>query len=56
MVQAQLEISRDDCDDLFEEYRRCVLLGMKNDVEKKGVVISKGSALGEFLEEEGEDL
>lgn len=43
----------EDCDDLFETYKRCIFLGMKKDREKRGVGAPKqGSALAEFQEEE----
>ena len=48
----KLEIPRDYCDDLFEEYRSCIFLNMKEDRDKRGLNdVAKDSALGEFIEE-----
>jgi len=50
--------SRDDCDDLFEKYRRCIYKNLQKEREKQGLgveTLTKGSALREFREEEGFD-
>mmetsp|Transcript_51962 Transcript_51962/g.62491 ORF Transcript_51962/g.62491 Transcript_51962/m.62491 type:complete len:170 (+) Transcript_51962:29-538(+) len=59
VMSARLEIPRDKCDDLFENYRRCIYLGMKETWERQGdgsqsSKVRKGSALAEFMEDEGE--
>lgn len=48
--------SKEDCDDLFEAYRKCIFLNMQKEREKQGLgieTLKKGSAMMEFLEEEG---
>ena len=49
--------TRDECNDLFEIYRKCIYYKMKEEREKQGLgveTLKKGSAIREFLEEEGE--
>mmetsp|Transcript_266 Transcript_266/g.647 ORF Transcript_266/g.647 Transcript_266/m.647 type:complete len:128 (-) Transcript_266:258-641(-) len=50
-------IERDEkCDDLFEEYRLCVLRGMKRQREKRGLPPPKeGSMLAELNDDDDED-
>mmetsp|Transcript_16541 Transcript_16541/g.47621 ORF Transcript_16541/g.47621 Transcript_16541/m.47621 type:complete len:143 (-) Transcript_16541:1524-1952(-) len=55
-VSAKLENEREDCDDLFEGYKHCILMGMKQDRDRRGVGASKpGSALAEFEKEQIEE-
>ena len=51
------DITRDEnCDDLFEEYRLCVLRGMKREREKKGLPPAReGSMLAELDDEEDDE-
>jgi len=46
----------EECDDLFEVYKRCVFLGMKSDREKRNVgKPTHDSALGDFEDELEDD-
>mmetsp|Transcript_17428 Transcript_17428/g.49888 ORF Transcript_17428/g.49888 Transcript_17428/m.49888 type:complete len:149 (-) Transcript_17428:75-521(-) len=41
--------ARDDCDDLFEAYQQCILIGMKKDRDRRGVgKANEDSAIGTF--------
>ena len=42
---------KEDCDDLFEKYRTCILRVMAKDMEERGVRISEDSMIGEYKEE-----
>lgn len=52
---AALSSKEEDCGELFEAYRTCFLKWMHKDMERRGVRVSEGSLVGEFLEEEEED-
>lgn len=51
--------AREDCDDLFEAYQNCILMGMKQDRDRRGVgKANEDSAIGTFeaeLEYENDD-
>lgn len=51
--------AREDCDDLFEAYQHCILMGMKKDRDRRGVgKANEDSAIGTFeaeLEYENDD-
>jgi hypothetical protein len=51
--------AREDCDDLFEAYQNCILMGMKKDRDRRGVgKANEDSAIGTFeaeLECENDD-
>ena len=51
--------AREDCDDLFEAYQHCILMGMKKDRDQRGVgKANEDSAIGTFeaeLEYENDD-
>ena len=51
-----LEDEEADCDDLFEQYRRCYLKGMLKDRQRKGLdPPQEGTMLAEFAKDEGLD-
>jgi hypothetical protein len=52
---AALSSKDEDCGELFEAYRTCFLKWMSRDMVRRGVRVSGGSMVGEFLEEESED-
>lgn len=55
-VSGKLEETRENCDDLFDAYKRCILMGMQKDREHRGVGAPKpDSALAMFAEEESEE-
>lgn len=55
-VSGKLEETREDCDDLFDAYKRCIFMGIREDRNRRGVGPPKpGSALAEFAEEESEE-
>ncbi|KAL3798267.1 hypothetical protein HJC23_000181 [Cyclotella cryptica] len=48
---AQLSSKDEDCGELFDAYRTCFLKVMRNDMERRGVKVTGGSMIGEFVEE-----
>ena len=55
-VGGQLEETSEDCDDLFDSYKKCILMGMKNDRDQRGLRPARsGSALAVFKEELDEE-
>lgn len=52
---AALSSKEEDCGELFEAYRTCFLKWMHKDMQRRGVRVSEGSLVGEFLEEEDDN-
>lgn len=50
------ERSEENCEELFEVFKQCYMLGMVAEQKKKGLKIEEGSMLAEFMEEEGVDM
>ena len=49
----ETERSEDNCDELFEAFRVCYMRALLAEREKKGLNVTDGSVLAEFVEEEG---
>jgi hypothetical protein len=49
---AALTNKEEDCGELFDNFRMCFLKWMRKDMERRGVSVSSGSMIGEFIEEE----
>lgn len=47
------ERSEQNCDEYYENFRKCYLKAMLEEQQKKGLKIEEGSMLAEFADEEG---
>lgn len=52
---AQLSSKDEDCGELFDAYRTCFLKVMSKDMQRRGVKVTGGSMIGEFMEESEDD-
>ena len=52
---AALSSKEENCGELFDVYKSCFLKWMSVDMKRRGVQVSEGSMVGEFLEEEEDD-
>ena len=48
---AALSSKEEDCEELFDTYRKCFLRVLTKDMEKRGVKVNSGSMLGEYQDE-----